>query len=62
MAKREHMKDKTATELEKLLTDTRGQLRAARFASAGARAKDPNQAGKLRKVVARALTELHART
>ena len=56
------MKDKTATELEKLLTDTRGQLRAARFASAGARAKDPNQAGKLRKVVARALTELHART
>ena len=37
-------------------------LVAERFAAAGARAKDPNAARKLRKVVARALTERHART
>ncbi|HET9641520.1 MAG TPA: 50S ribosomal protein L29, partial [Candidatus Paceibacterota bacterium] len=45
----------------KLLADSRAELRAERFAAAGARAKNPNQAKKLRKTIARALTETHAR-
>jgi len=47
----------TDTELSKLLVDTRTELRAERFAAAGARAKDCNHKSKLRKVIARALTE-----
>ena len=48
---------KTDIELIKLLTDTRETLRAERFSAAGARAKDPNSPRKLRKVIARVLTE-----
>ena len=55
------MTTKTDAELAKLLTDTRVEIRTERFAAAGARAKDPNHHGKLRKVIARALTEQHAR-
>jgi ribosomal protein L29 len=49
-------------ELVKLLEDTRATLRTERFAAAGARPKDPNAPKKLRKTIARALTEQHART
>ena len=59
MAKKETMTTKTDTELAKLLTDSRIALRAERFSAAGARAKDPNAKGKLRKTIARVLTEAH---
>lgn len=61
MAKREHMKQKTDQELKTLLADTRAALRTERFSAAGARAKDSNAPRKLRKVVARVLTEQCAR-
>ena len=61
MAKKEHMHDKSDTELSKLLAETRASLREERFAASGARAKDPNTAGALRKVIARALTEQRSR-
>jgi len=56
------MTTKIDQELATLVAESRAALRAERFAAAGARAKDPNAARKLRKVVARALTERHART
>jgi ribosomal protein L29 len=55
------MTTKTDQELDKLLLDTRETLRTERFSAAGARAKDSNGQQKLRKVVARALTEKRAR-
>ena len=56
------MTKKTDQELSKLLADTRAELRTVRFAAAGARAKDSNAPKKLRAVIARTLTEMHART
>lgn len=56
------MTTKTDQELMKLLADTRAMLRIERFSAAGARAKDPNAPRKLRKTIARALTEQHARS
>lgn len=61
MTKKESMTTKTDTELAKLLSDTRAELRTERFSAAGARAKDSNAPKKLRKVIARALTEQHVR-
>ena len=55
------MKTKTDQELLKLLADTRAELRTVRFSAAGARAKDSNAPKKLRAVIARTLTEQHAR-
>lgn len=55
------MTTKTDQELTKLLVDTRALLRTERFAATGARAKDSNSSKKLRAVVARVLTEQHAR-
>jgi len=62
MTKKEHMTTKTDHELSKLLADTRAELRAERFAAAGARAKDSNHKGMLRKVIARVRTEQSARS
>jgi ribosomal protein L29 len=62
MTKKEVMTKKTDQELVKLLADTRAELRTVRFAAAGARAKDSNAPKKLRAVIARTLTEMHART
>ncbi len=56
------MTTKTDTELMKLLTDTRATLRAERFAAAGARPKDSNSPKKLRAIIARVMTEQHARS
>ena len=61
MTKKEHMTTKTDHELSKLLVDTRALLRAERFSAAGARAKNSNHKGTLRKVIARVLTEQSAR-
>ena len=55
------MTTQTDTELDKLLADTRAELRTERFAAAGSRPKDPNQARKLRIRIARVLTERRAR-
>lgn len=51
------MAKKTNEELNKLLADTRATLRSERFSAAGARAKDSNSPRKLRKAIARVLTE-----
>jgi len=61
MTKKETMASKTDQELAKLLIETRETLRTERFSAAGARAKESNAPGKLRKVIARALTEQRAR-
>lgn len=55
------MTTKTNAELEKLLADTRAELRTERFSAAGARAKDSNSPKKLRAKIARVLTEQRAR-
>ncbi len=55
------MASKTDQELVKLLADTRATLRTERFSAAGARAKESNAPMKLRKTIARALTEQRAR-
>ncbi len=56
------MKTKTNEELTKLLKDTRATLRTLRFESAGSRPKESNAPKKARKIVARVLTEIHARS
>ena len=62
MTKKEVMTTKTTEELTKLLADTRAELRTVRFSAAGARAKDSNGPRKLRRTIARILTEKQART
>ena len=61
MTKKETMAEKTDQELIKLLADTRAELRAERFAAAGARPKDSNAPKKMRATIARILTEQHKR-
>ena len=61
MTKKDTMTTRTDSELSQLLIDTRATLRTERFSAAGARAKDPNAPRKLRKTIARALTERRAR-
>ena len=62
MTKKDTMTTKTDNELIKLLADTRATLRTERFSAAGARAKNPNHLGQMRKIVARVLTEQTSRT
>lgn len=50
--------DKTKPELTKLLAEKREELRKLRFEAAGARAKDSNAPGKVRKDIARIMTAL----
>jgi ribosomal protein L29 len=61
MAKKDTMTTKNDQELVKLLSETRETLRSERFAAAGARAKNPNVPGALRKTIARVLTEQRSR-
>ena len=62
MTKKEDMHGKTVNELTTFIADTRAVLRTERFAAEGARPKDPNAPKKLRKLIARATTEMRART
>ena len=62
MAKKDTMTTKNDQELSKLLMETREALKNERFAAAGARAKDPSAARKLRKTIARVLTEQSVRS
>lgn len=57
MAKKLSFKDKKPEELAKLLAEKREELRALRFGASGGRAKDASAAGKVRKDIARLLTE-----
>lgn len=61
MAKKTSFKDKSIEELKKLIGEKQEELRKLRFEAAGARAKDTNAPGKIRRDVARILTELAAR-
>ncbi|MES2994581.1 MAG: 50S ribosomal protein L29 [Patescibacteria group bacterium] len=62
MAKKISFKEKDMVELKKLLGEKREELRQARFAATGARVKDVNHAGKVRKDIARILTEMTVKT
>lgn len=61
MNKKHSLKDTGSAELTKLLKETRITLRTERFAAAGARPKDTNSPRKLRKTIARILTEQRVR-
>lgn len=61
MAKKISYTDKSVEELKKLITEKQEELRKLRFEAAGARAKDTNAPGNLRREIARILTELAAR-
>jgi ribosomal protein L29 len=65
MTKTKDMKKQIAKasdqELATLLKETHETLRAERFAAAGARPKDSNSPRKLRKTIARVLTQQRAR-
>ncbi|HEC94171.1 MAG TPA: 50S ribosomal protein L29 [Candidatus Kaiserbacteria bacterium] len=49
-------------ELVKILSEKKEELRVVRFAAAGSRPKDSSVSAKLRKEIARILTEFSART
>lgn len=53
--------DKSDTDLAKELAEKREELRAFRFGASGSKARDPHTASRLRKEIARILTELSAR-
>ncbi len=56
MTKKISFIEKDAKELETLLAEKREELRTVRFAVAGSRPKDPSQASKIRKDIARIMT------
>lgn len=60
--KKNPIKEKTPAELTKMLAEKREELRKLRFEAAGARPKDTNAPAKVRKEIARILTELSSRT
>ena len=58
--KKINLKNHTEVELAKLANDKREELRTLRFNVAGSKNRDVKQASKLRKDIARALTQLSA--
>lgn len=58
MAKKTKLTEKSPAELTKMLKEKREELRALRFAAAGARPKDSNAPKNSRREIARMLTEL----
>ena len=60
MAKKLDLKNHSQEDLTKLANDKREELRSLRFSVAGSKNRDVKQASKLRKEVARALTQLNA--
>ena len=58
--KKINLKNHTEAELAKLANDKREELRALRFNVAGSKNREVKQAQKLRKDIARALTQLTA--
>lgn len=61
MAKKPTFKDKSVEELNKALLEKKEELRKLRFEAAGARPKESNAPAKIRKDIARILTELTLR-
>lgn len=61
MARKLSYKDKSVAELKTLIAEKQEELRKQRFEAAGARTKDTNAKGKIRREIARILTELAAR-
>jgi len=57
--KMKEITNKTATDLNRLLTEKKEALRAFRFGSAGAKTKDVKAGRTLRKDIARIMTELN---
>ncbi len=58
MAKKIDISKHTTEDLRKLVAEKQEELRALRFGGAGSKNRDVKAAGKLRKVIARALTKL----
>ncbi len=58
MAKKTDLSSHTKADLEKLVGEKREALRALRFGGAGSKNRDVNAMSKLRKEIARALTQL----
>ncbi|HFC10726.1 MAG TPA: 50S ribosomal protein L29 [Candidatus Kaiserbacteria bacterium] len=54
--------EKTNAELATILAEKREALRALRFTAAGSRPKDTSEPKKMRKEIARIMTEFSART
>jgi ribosomal protein L29 len=61
MAKKTSLKEKNAGELVKLLGEKREELRKLRFEAAGSRPKDSNAPAKVKREIARLMTELTAK-
>lgn len=59
MAKKTDYTKNTPAELTKIVADKREELRALRFNVAGSKNRDVKLASKLRKEIARALTQLN---
>lgn len=55
------LKEKSDKELEKMLKETREELRKFRFSQVGSSTRDVKEGQELRKKVARILTEINAR-
>ncbi len=62
MAKKTDYKEKNIEELTKMLAEQREEYRTIRFSGAGARSKDSNAGPKVRKEIARIMTELGVKT
>lgn len=62
MAKKENMTGKSKEELVALAAEARKELREVRFAAAGSRPADSSAPRKLKRAVARALTEFNRRS
>ncbi len=58
MAKKLDITKHTKEDLQKLANDKRAELQVLRFSVAGSKNRDVKQASKLRKDIARALTQL----
>ncbi len=61
MAKKQTLNDSTIEELHTAVEGGREELRSLRFSVAGSKNRDVKQVKKLRKDIARALTEITAR-
>ncbi len=61
MAKKINYTDRSNGELAKILSEKREALRVLRFAAAGSRPKDSSEPSKLRKEIARIMTNFSSR-
>ncbi len=61
MAKKVSLKNNSVEDLNRLVAEKREELRSLRFSVAGSKNRNVKLARKLRKEVARSLTELNAR-